>query len=332
MAVGYKDYYAILGVPRTATSDEIRKAHRKLARQHHPDLNPGDKQSEATFKEIQEAYEVLSDDKKRQRYDQLGANWQAGPEFRPPPRGGPFSEEDRNGFFDSDRSGRFSDFFESLFGGRHAGFRTSDDVQIRGRDIEVEVPISLEEANAGTRRSLTLEVEEPCPECGGSGTKDRRPCPACGGSGVRPARKTLEVTIPAGVRDGVLLRLAGQGEAGSGGGPSGDVRVHVRLLPHRRFAIKGDYDLLLELPVAPWEAVLGTRLPIETLDGQVELTIPAGSQNGQKLRLRGQGLRTREGRRGDLFVRLKVLVPTRPTNEEKELFERLAAVSTFRPR
>jgi DnaJ-class molecular chaperone len=328
MAPAYRDYYAILVVPRTATADEIKKAYRKLARTHHPDLNPGDKEAEAKFKEVQEAYDVLSDPDKRKRYDRLGANWKAGAEFRPPPR---WEEEDGGqGNGDSEHHGDFSDFFETLFRGRR-GFRGGAGFRMRGQDVEAEVEVTLEEGHRGTTRRLSLEVEEPCPECGGSGTKDDKPCPACRGRGLRPGRKTLEATIPAGVRDGSVLRLAGQGEAGAGGGPAGDLLLHIRLLPHPRFTVEGD-DLVMELPVAPWESVLGTRTPVQTLDGEVQLTIPPGSQNKQKLRLRGQGLRRRDGGRGDLYVRLEVMVPTHPSEEEKELFRRLAAVSTFKPR
>jgi curved DNA-binding protein len=334
MAVTYQDYYATLGVPRTATPDEITKAYRKLARKHHPDLNPGDKEAEAKFKELQEAYEVLSDPQKRQRYDRLGADWKAGAEFRSPPERDQATADadDLGDVFDGDHFGDFSDFFGTMFGGRRRGFRTGAGFRLRGQDVEAEVPIALEEADRGGRRSLSLEIDEPCPECGGTGAKDDRPCPVCRGRGTRPGHKTLDVTIPAGVRDGTVLRLAGQGGPGAGGGPAGDLLVHVRLLPHPRLTTEGADDLAMELPVAPWEAVLGARVPVETLDGQVELTIPPGSQGGQKLRLRGRGLRRRDGGRGDLYVRLKVVVPTRPSPEERELFQRLAAVSSFRPR
>ena len=331
MAVTYRDYYEILGVPRTATLDEIRKAHRQLARKHHPDLNPGDKEAEAQFKEIQEAYDVLSDPEKRKRYDRLGANWKAGAEFRPPPNWKEEEEEDKQGDFHFEQGNGFSDFFENLFHGRR-GFRSDAGFHMRVRDIEAEVSITLEEAHRGTTRSLSLEVDEPCPECGGTGTKDKKPCPACRGRGVRPGHKTIEVNIPAGVREGTALRLAGQGEAGAGGGPAGDLLVHIRFQPHPRFTVQGVGNLVMELPVAPWEAVLGARTPIQTLDGQVELTIPPGSQTRQQLRLRGQGLRRRDGSRGDLYVRLLVVVPTHPSAEEKQLFEQLAAVSSFKPR
>lgn len=328
MAVTFKDYYSTLGVPRTASLDEIKKAHRKLARQHHPDRNPGDKEAEARFKEIQEAYDVLSDPAKRERYDRLGADWQEGAGFRPGRDGG---FRDDEGGFGGEQHGEFSDFFESLFGGGRRGFRGGATFRVRGRDLEVEAPISLEEAHRGTTRTLSLTSTEPCPECGGTGERDDKVCDACHGAGARPARKSIEVTIPAGVRDGTVLRLSGQGEPGRGGGPAGDLLVRVHLNPHPRFTLVGE-DLLLELPVAPWEPVLGASVPVETLDGTVQLTIPAGSQGGQRLRLRGQGLARRDGGRGDLYVRLEVKVPTRPTPQEKELFERLAAVSSFRPR
>lgn len=333
MATTYQDYYASLGVPRTATPDEIKKAYRKLARKHHPDLNPGDKQAEEKFKAVQEAYDVLSEPEKRKRYDRLGANWKADAEYRrPPPDSGEDAEDGEAGeFFTADGRGGFSDFFENLFAGRR-GSRAGAGIRMPGRDIEAETPVTLEEAHRGTSRSLSLEVGEPCPECGGTGTKDKTPCPACHGRGTVAVHRTLDVTIPAGVRDGTVLRLAGQGEPGTNGGPPGDLLVHIRLRPHPRYTVEGADDLVTDLPVAPWEAVLGARVPVVTLDGPVDLTIPAGSQAGRKLRLRARGLRRRDGGSGDLYVRLNVVVPTRPSAEERELFQRLAAVSSFRPR
>jgi DnaJ-class molecular chaperone len=333
MAVAQMDYYSALGVPRTATSDDIKKAYRKLARQLHPDLNPGDKQAKENFTELQEAYEVLNDPEKRKRYDRLGANWKSGfdsgqPRYRQQTGGEPDDSEQY--FTDSDAG--FSDLFGSLFGNGRRGFRGGPNYRMRGRDIEAEAVITLEEAQRGTRRSLSLEVEERCPECGGTGTKDKKPCPKCKGRGTVFRSKLLEITIPAGARDGTTLRLEGQGEASGGGGTAGDVYVHVRLAPHARFAIEGTGDLQMELPIAPWEAVLGSRVQVETLNAAVEVNIPPGSQNGKRLRLRGQGLVRRQGGAGDLYVRLKIVVPTKPTPEEKELFQRLAAVSKFKPR
>ena len=345
MAVAYKDYYEILQVPRTATADEIKKSYRKLARKYHPDLNPGDTDSSVNFRDVQEAYEVLSDEDKRRRYDRLGADWKGGDQFRPPPDwqgesvdfGGSGDFGDFGSANGTHGFGGFSDFFETLFRGQRGsrgggGFRGGEAFRMRGRDLEAEALITLEEAHHGTRRSLSLEIEEPCPDCGGAGTKDGQPCRACRGRGTRPGRKTLDVKIPAGVRDGAVLRLAGQGEPGSGGGPPGDVLIHVRIEPHSRFKIEGVDNLVVELPVAPWEAVLGASVPVDTLDGRVELTIPAGSQTGRRLRLRGQGMRRRDGGRGDLYVRLKVVVPTNPSPEERRLFQELATASTFNPR
>lgn len=332
MAATYKDYYATLGVPRTATVDDIKKAYRKLARKHHPDLNPGDKEADAKFKDVQEAYEVLSDPDKRQRYDRFGSDWQAGGARRsPPPRYDEAYAEDL-GDYDTEPSNGVGDFFSSLFGGRQKGGRAGATFRMRGSDVEAEVPIAFEEAHRGTTRTLTLELHETCPECGGAGAKDQKPCPTCQGAGTRPRKKTIEVSIPAGVHDGTVLRLAGQGEFGPGGGPAGDLQVRIRLRPHPRFTLRGSDDLELELPVAPWEAVLGARVTVETLDGPVELTIPPSSQNGKKLRLRGRGLRRRDGSQGDLYVRLRVVVPAQPSPKEKELFEQLAEVSSFRPR
>jgi DnaJ-class molecular chaperone len=345
MAVAYKDYYEILQVPRTATADEIKKSYRKLARKYHPDLNPGDSDASAKFRDVQEAYEVLSDEEKRKRYDRLGPNWQGGEPFRAPPDwqaesvdGGGFG--DFGNFQSADGGqgfGGFSDFFETLFRGQRGfrgggGFRGGDRFRMRGRDLEAETQITLEEAHRGTRRSLTLEIDEPCPECGGTGTKEGQSCAVCRGRGTRPGRKTLDVRIPPGVRDGASLRLAGQGEPGAGGGPPGDLIIHIRLQPHRRFKIEGADDLVVELPLAPWEAVLGASVPVGTLDDRVELKIPPSSQTSRRLRLRGQGLNRRDGGRGDLFVRLKVVVPTHPTPKEKRLLEEWAAITTFDPR
>ncbi len=337
MAVTYKDYYTTLGVPRTAAADDIRKAHRKLARKNHPDLNPGDKEAEARFKDIQEAYEVLSDPEKRKRYDKLGADWKNGADFRPPPErqasAGPNDYRD----FGNDQFGRandigdFSDFFGSLFGGRRSGFRGGAGFRMPARDIEAEVTIALEEAHRGTTRSLSLEVDEACPDCKGTGTKDNKPCPTCHGTGVRRTTKTVEVSIPAGVRDGTVLRLRGQGEAGAGG-QSGDLLLHTRLSRHPRFRLQRNDDLVTELPVTPWEAVLGARIPVTTLDGKVDLTIPPNTQNERRLRLRGQGLKRRDGSQGDLYVQLKVMVPPDASPKERELFKDLAAVSKFNPR
>jgi DnaJ-class molecular chaperone len=334
MAVKFKDYYELLGVARTASEDEIRKAFRKLARKFHPDVNPGDKTAEEKFKEINEAYEVLSDPEKRKRYDQLGPNWRTGQEFTPPPGWENVRVEygDLGDLFGAGRgAGGFSDFFETLFGGRRGADRGAG-FAMRGQDVEAEIPLTLEEAHRGVTRTITLEAAERCPTCGGSGSKDGKACPTCRGRGAVRRPKTLDVNIPAGVRDGSVIRLAGQGEAGTDHAPAGDLFLHVRLEPHRLFTLVGDNDLQVELPVAPWEAALGAKINVPTLDGPVEMTVPPGAQGGQRLRLRGQGLSRRAGGRGDLYVKLRIVIPPKLTATEKELFEKLAQASRFNAR
>jgi DnaJ-class molecular chaperone len=337
MAVKFRDYYEVLGVPRTASEDDIRKEYRKLARKHHPDVNPGDKSAEEKFKEINEAYEVLSDPDKRKRYDQLGSNWKAGGDFTPPP-GGRNGRVDFSGDFGDMFGGNrgasgFSDFFESMFGrGRTGGARSGANFRMPGQDIEAEIQLTLEEAHRGGTRSISLEVTEPCPECNGTGRKDGKVCPTCRGAGVISRPKSFDVTIPPGVRDGSVIRLAGQGEPGANGGPPGDLYLHVRIQPHRLFEVVGENDIQIELPVAPWEAALGAKVTVPTLDGSVEMTIPAGTQGGTRLRLRNQGLNKRGGGRGDEYVKIKIVIPPRLTAKERELFEKLAAESRFNPR
>jgi DnaJ-class molecular chaperone len=336
MAVQFRDYYQVLGISKTANDDEIKSAFRKLARKYHPDVNPGDKSAEEKFKEINEAYEVLSDPAKRKRYDELGPDWKSGQEFRPPPgwqgaQGGVYTD-----FGDLFGGGRgasgFSDFFEALFG-RGRGARSGTGFAIRGQDIEAEITLSLEEAHRGAKRAINLQVNEPCPDCHGTGSKDgKTACPTCRGAGALRRPKSLEVTIPTGVREGSVIRLAGQGEPGGSGAPAGDLYLHVRLQPHRLFNIVGEHDVQIELPVAPWEAALGAKISVPTLDGPVEMTVPGGSQGGQRLRLRNRGLNRRGGGRGDEYVRLKIVNPPALAPKERELFEKLAAESRFNPR
>ena len=323
MAVQFRDYYDVLGVAKTATEDEIKSAYRKLARKYHPDVNPGDKSAEEKFKEINEAYEVLSDADKRKKYDTLGPNWKAGQDFRPPP-----NWEGANVEY-----GDFGDLFGSgsLFGGRR-GPRRGAGFAMRGQDVEAEIPLTLEEAHRGVKRTITLQVTETCPDCKGSGLKDGKTCPTCHGAGAIRRPKSLEVTIPSGVREGSVIRLTGQGEPGSNGAPAGDLFLRVRLQPHRLFNTVGENDVQIELPVAPWEAALGAKIPVPTLDGPVEMKIPAGAQGGQRLRLRGQGLNRRGGGRGDEYVKIRIVNPPKLAPKEKELFEKLAAESRFNAR
>jgi curved DNA-binding protein len=318
----FRDYYDVLGVSRTATADEVKKAYRKLARKHHPDVNPDDPGATDRFKEVTEAYEVLSDPEKRKRYDALGENWRAGDNFTPPPDwdGGRRTGEAGNwqsGVEYGDAGdlrdlfggqGGFSDFFESLFGDRRPP-RAGRDFAMRGFDREAELPLSLEEAHRGGTRHLVL------PDDRGSESGNRT--------------RSLEVTIPPGVRDGSVLRLAAQGEPATGNAPAGDLLLHVRLAPHPLFTVTGDGDLQMELPVAPWEAALGAKVSVPTLDGSAELTIPPATQGGRRLRLRGQGMNRRSGGRGDEYVRLKIVNPSSLSAEERGLYEQLAEVSRF---
>lgn len=334
MTVKFRDYYETLGVPRSASQDEIKHAFRKLARKLHPDVNPGDKLAEERFKEINEANEVLSDPRKRSYYDELGADWKAGMDFTPPAARAADSSASNGGATERPRSGdRYdpsSDFFEAMYGRRrqNAGF----DFHARGSDIESEISIPLEEAHRGTKRAVRIPVEELCPECGGTGIKDGKTCPVCHGSGTQTRMESFTVNIPKGVQDDSVIRVPGKGGPGMGGGARGDLYFRVHLEPDHRFRLREGSDTELDLPLAPWEAVLGQTIRVPTLDGPVELRIPAGSQGGQTLRLRGKGLAKQDGGQGDQYVRLKIVVPSKPSEKESELFKQLAAESKFEPR
>ena len=335
MAIKFRDYYESLGLERSATEAEIKKAFRRLARKHHPDVNPGDKAAEARFKEINEAYTVLSDPEKRKRYDQLGQNWQDGSDFTPPPNWGNshVEYEDLNGMFNGRGNGvDFSDFFTSFFGGAVHQPQSGAGFLIKGRDVEAELPLTMEEAHHGGPHVFAIEVNEPCQDCNGTGVKAGKTCPACGGRGQQLGRKQVEVKVPPGVRNGTMIRLTGMGEAGSGQAPKGDLYLRVKIKPHPLFMVTGTDDIQLEFPVTPWEAVLGAKVSVPTLDGAVEMSIPASSQAGQRLRLKGLGLKRSNAGRGDQYVRLKVVVPEKPTAKELDLFTRLAAESAFDPR
>jgi curved DNA-binding protein len=313
MPVQYKDYYEILGLPRTASADDIKKSFRKLAREYHPDVAKDKKRAEEKFKEINEAYEVLSDPAKRKKYDELGANWKSGAEFRPPPGFGGFGGG--QGF----RGGRahteefhfggtgFSDFFEQLFGSRmrggfgRAGGFSSEDIAERGADIEGDIMVTLEEAARGSVRTVTIRHAD--------------------------RNETQQVKIPAGISEGQKLRLAGRGESGSGGGAAGDLYLRVRLAKHPDFDVE-NHNLIYEAELAPWEAALGTEISVPTLAGRVNIKIPAGTQSGQKLRVRGRGLPPS----GDLFVVTKIVVPIKISDAEKKLWEQLKRESHFKPR
>jgi curved DNA-binding protein len=324
MSVTFQDYYETLGVARAASADEIKGAFRKLARIHHPDVAKDKVAGETKFKEVNEAYEVLSDPEKRRKYDELGVHWQTGG-HDPSARGGNPNGRSHpaGGGDDFEFSGTgFSDFFESFFGGGRDGFGSNhrpagrmngeDEVFARpGRDIEADLLVTLEEALHGSQRQVTL----------------RRP--GLNGEGGRT--DTYQARIPAGVREGQRIRLAGQGGAGHGGGPSGDLYLRVRLARHPDFSVQGA-DLYHELNLAPWEAVLGVQAKISTLDGTTSLRVPPGSAAGSQLRLRGLGLPREDHTRGDLFATVRVQSPGVVPAEERALWERLASISTFKPR
>jgi len=318
MAVEYKDYYKLLGVSKTATKDEISKAFKKLARKYHPDFNQGNKEAENKFKDINEAYEVLKDEEKRKLYDTLGPDWQNAQHFQNQGggfSGNPFGGGGFSGSFNGQNfnASGFSDFFETLFGGGRASgnfgadpFAAYGQRSRKGRDIDVTLQLTLEEAYHGGAKTVSLQ------------------------SGAGQTRN-LEVKIPAGVKNGARIRLAGQGEPGSGqNAASGDLFLHVALLPHPKFSLD-DNDVVYELPITPWEAALGAKVRVPTLEGEIDLNIPAGSGSSKKFRLRGKGLGTGTGK-GDQFVRLAISVPPSLTDEEKELWEKLRDISSFNPR
>jgi curved DNA-binding protein len=343
MALEYKDYYKILGVPRTAGEDQIRKAFRKLAREYHPDVARDKRVAETKFKEINEAYEVLSDPAKRQKYDQLGADWKAPGPFRSAPhsryQGAPSSGfgEGRDFEFHFGGTG-FSDFFEQIFGAKagspHHVWNDSEEFSAfseRGQDVEADILVSLEEALNGSVRTISLQIRAPCDRCHGSGRLAHSPCPACHGVGQSLRTDQIQVRIPPGVRQGQRLRLAGRGQAGAGKGTAGDLFLRVRLARHPDFVVDGDL-LVHTLELAPWEAVLGAQVTVPTLAGTVSIKVPPGSQNGQRLRIRAQGLPLQGGGRGDLHVQLRIEVPERIDETERSLWQQLATQSQFNPR
>ncbi|HHW45168.1 DnaJ domain-containing protein [Desulfofundulus thermobenzoicus] len=330
MGVQFQDYYEILGVSRQATEKEIKAAYRKLARKYHPDLHTGKdkKEAEEKFKLINEAYEVLSDPEKRAKYDRLGANWRAGDNFEPPPDMGDFFVYTSGGE-GTPKSG-FSDFFDILFGGApfgrvaRTGFRTGP---LRGEDVEARLELTLEEAYRGGEKTIQISQREICPECGGSGSRGRGFCPACAGTGVREGEKTLAVKIPPGVHEGSRIRLKGQGGEGLAGGERGDLYLKVHILPHPVYTVQGS-DLETSVILLPHQAVLGDKVTVPTLDGAVLMRVPAGTRSGSRLRLKGKGLPGKNGVRGDLYVRVVIDIPAAPTEEEKDLYRRLAALRT----
>jgi molecular chaperone DnaJ len=358
-----KNLYDVLGVSKTASQDEIKKAYRKLAREYHPDKNPGDKEAEERFKEIQGAYDVLSEPEKRKQYDAFGS-----PDGRM--RYGPGGE---GVTFDFGDLGDLGDLFGGLFGaGRGRGGRAQQPRGQRGSDVEVEVSLSFEDSLKGVETTIPVSLETACRECGGSGAKPgtapticpqchgrgvvaesqglfalsqpcprcrgngtviEDPCPRCKGSGRERRTRRFKVNIPPGVKDGTRIRLKGKGEAGYGGAPAGDLYVVTRIGPSSTYRRRGESDLEIDVPVSYPEAALGATVEVPTPDGRVSLKVPAGTQDGKLLKIKGRGApRLKGSGRGDLIARVGVTVPTKLSKAEREAIENLKKVSRESPR
>ena len=360
MAEQKRDYYEVLGVSRGASEDEIKKAYKKMARKYHPDLNPGDKTAEEKFKEVNEAYEVLSNPDKKARYDQYG---HAGvdPNFGAGGFGGGFD----GGFDFSDLGDIFGSFFGGGFGG---GRRTNPNAPQRGESIRMAVTISFEEAAFGCEKEVTVERYEacdtchgsgcapgtspevcpdchgtgtvqvrrqtpmgvfatssPCPKCGGKGRIIHQPCKDCRGSGMMRKKKTIQASIPAGIDNGQTISIRGQGNAGRNGGPAGDLLITITVRPHELFRREGT-SVLCEAPITFTQAVLGAELEIPTIDGKVKYTLPEGTQSGTTFRLKGKGIPSINGRgRGDQYVTVYIETPRNLNKEQKEALKKFAA-------
>jgi len=362
-----KDYYAILGVPKNATQAEIKKAYRKLAQQHHPDANAGDPRAEERFKEVSSAYDVIGDEDKRTAYDrarEMGAGAFGGG-FRNGGAGGGFG-----GYPGGQGFGTADVNLEDLLGGMFGGASRRRTRPSRGADLETEVTLSFEDAMAGVTVPVTLTGPAPCttchgsgaapgtqpivcptcsgsgqvavdqglfsmaqtcPRCRGAGRLVETPCPTCGGSGATRRKRTIQVKVPAGVKDGSRIKLAGKGESGGAGGPPGDLFVRVHVRTHQLFGRKGN-DLTIEVPVTFSEAALGAHVQVPTLEGQVTLKIPAGTPSGKTFRVRGKGAPVKGGGHGDLLASVVVDVPRKLSREQKKLVEQLGEATETSPR
>jgi DnaJ-class molecular chaperone len=330
MATTERDYYQVLGLSKSASADDIKKAYRRLARQVHPDLHSGAKKSEMEkkFKELNAAHEVLSDPDKRKKYDQYGTNWEQAEAYEQARRqagargqGGPEFSFGGEGF---------ADIFENLFkGGGRAG--NSRGLAMQGEDLETEVQLTLAEVLAGVTKRVALQEPVPCSACHGSGALRGRACPTCQGHGATLQPNTIEVRIPAGVQDGSRVRVAGKGQAGSNGGKPGDLYMRVAIAPDKIFRRQGS-DLHVSLPVFPWEAALGADVMAPTLMEPVRVKVPPGSRADSKLRLKGKGLPSATGGHGDLFLTIQIVMPPSSTDEERALYDRLRSIAHPDPR
>jgi DnaJ-class molecular chaperone len=336
----FQDYYTTLGVSRTATADEIKRAYRKLAKEWHPDRHPQNqrKSYEEKFKAIAEANEVLSDPEKRKRFDALGEHWRHGQDFQSPPGGGgggrTMSQEEFARMFGGGRAGPagggFSDFFSQMFGdmfagGGGGGGRGPQAGRARaprshGEDAEAEIELKVGDALLGGKRPFSLAMRVPCEACDGEGQVDMHTCPSCGGLGSAQREKTIELAIPKDVRDRQVLRLRGLGEPGAGG--AGDLLLTLRLVPDDVYRLRDD-DVEADIVVAPWELLDGTKVDVAVPGGTATAKLPAGTKPGQRLRLRGQGLVRADGQRGDLFLCVRLGLPEVLTEHQQQLLREL---------
>jgi DnaJ-class molecular chaperone len=339
-SVKFVDYYEVLGVARSAGADEVKKAFKKLALKWHPDRHAeGERgQAEQRFKQLNEAYEVLSDPEKRARYDRFGQNWEHGQEFTPPGGARTMSREDFERMFGgrgrrAGGAGGFSDFFASMFGDLYGrdfsggGAQQHARYRHRGADVRAELRLSLDEALRGGKQSFEVPAQVPCLQCGGVGFLGEHVCPACVGVGNVTQRRLVDLKIPEDLRDGMVLRLRGLGEAAEASGEAGDLHLTLRLVPGAEHRVNGP-DIEADVPVAPWEAVFGTEAEVRTARGVARVKIPPGTRAGQRLRLRGQGLADGRGGRGDFHVVVRLALPPELTARQRELLRELSEAGT----
>lgn len=343
--MNYKNYYDILGVDKSAAEKDIKSAYRKLARKWHPDTNPTNaREAEEKFKDIQEAYEVLGDAEKRKKYDVLGSDWQRAAQEAEQQRTYRRAQRDATSSFDfkdfnagagpgAGGASGFSDFFDMFFSGigrRPTAGSTS--LGERGQDLETTIDLTLDEAYEGGKKSVSMQLEDRCPRCGGAGTDRKGICPQCHGTGRVIETKRFDVTIPKGVREGQRIRLSGQGGSGAAGGPNGDLYLMVKFIDDKRYERKGD-DLYVDLPVSIYDLILGASVRVPTMTGDVTMTIPAGTQNNKMLRLTGKGMpKLKNAGFGDEYVRLVGLLPTDLSEKESKLFRELAGLRNGKPK
>ncbi|MEO8340111.1 MAG: DnaJ C-terminal domain-containing protein [Nitrospirota bacterium] len=329
MATTPRDYYQILGLPKSASTDDIKKAYRRLARQFHPDMHSGAKKAEMEkrFKELNEAQEVLSDPDKRKKYDQYGTNWEQAEAYEQARR-----QSGARGYSQNATHGGegFSDIFENLFKGR-GRTGNSRGLAMQGEDLETEAHLTLSEVFTGVTKRMVLQEPVPCTTCHGSGALRGRACPTCQGHGATLQPNTIEVRIPAGVQDGTRVRVAGKGQAGANGGKPGDLYLRVAISPDTVFRRQGS-DIHVSLPVFPWEAALGAEVMAPTLMEPVRVKVPPGSRADSKLRLKGKGLPAAAGGHGDLFLTIQIVMPPSSTDAERILYDKLRTFDHPDPR